>query len=77
MSTQNIHFYVKKKTTLNYPKPAVMIFFQGTRERVRNSRGKLAISIRATEGLLYQKVTGHQTNYAFLIMKYNVKNIST
>ena len=30
-----------------------MGFFQGTRERVRNSRGKRAISVRATVGLLY------------------------
>ena len=28
-------------------------FFQGTQERVRNSRGKRAISVRATEILLY------------------------
>ena len=30
-----------------------MEFFQGTQERVRNSRGKQAISVRATEVLLY------------------------
>ena len=29
------------------------IFFQWTQERVRNSRGKRAISVRATEVLLY------------------------
>ena len=29
------------------------IFFQGTQERVRNSRGKRAISVRAIEFLLY------------------------
>ena len=28
-------------------------FFLGTQERVRNSRGKRAISVRATEVLLY------------------------
>ena len=39
---------------LNYPKSAAMeFFFQGTIERVRNSRGKQAISVRATEVLLY------------------------
>ena len=27
--------------------------FQGIQERVRNSRSKRAISVRATEGLLY------------------------
>ena len=47
-------FNIKKKITLNYPKSASMgIFFQGTKERVRNSRGKRAISVRATEVLLY------------------------
>ena len=30
-----------------------MGFFQGTQERVGHSRGKRAISVRATEGLLY------------------------
>ena len=30
-----------------------MGFFQGTQERVRNSRGKRAISVRATEVVLY------------------------
>ena len=30
-----------------------MGFFQGTEERVRNSRGRQAISVRATEVLLY------------------------
>ena len=30
-------------------------FFQGTKERVRNSRGKRAISVQATEVLLYLK----------------------
>ena len=29
-----------------------MGFFQGTQEQVRNSHGKRAISVRATEGLL-------------------------
>ena len=28
-------------------------FFQGTQERVQNSRGKRVSSVRATEGLLY------------------------
>ena len=30
-----------------------MGFFQGTQERVRNRRGKRAIGVRATEGLLF------------------------
>ena len=48
MSTQNIPFSIlKKKITLNYPKSAANGFFLGTQERVRNSRGKQAISVRA------------------------------
>ena len=46
-------FSIKKKFTLNYPKYAAMGFFQGTQERVRNSRGKRAIIVRAMELLLY------------------------
>ena len=46
MSTHIIPFLNIKK---NIPKD----LFQGTQERVRNSRGKRAISVRATEVLLY------------------------
>ena len=47
MSKLNIPFsIIKKKITLNYPRPAAMGFFQGTKERVRNSRGKRDISVR-------------------------------
>ena len=55
MSTHIIPFFnIKKKITLIYPKSAAMgFFFQGTQERVRKSRGKRAISVRATEVLLY------------------------
>ena len=42
-----------KKITLNYPKSAAMKLFLGTQERVRNSHGKRAISVRAIEVLLY------------------------
>ena len=43
-----------KKINLNYiPSLHLWIFFEGTQERPRNSRGKRAISVRATEGLLY------------------------
>ena len=49
---QHTIFNIKKKITLDYPKSAAMGFFQGTQERVRNSHGKQAISVRATEGLL-------------------------
>ena len=55
MSIHIIPFSIKKrkkekKITLNYLKP--MRFFQGTQERVRNSRGKRPISVRAPEILL-------------------------
>ena len=51
--TQYTIFNMNKKNTLNYPKSAAMGFFQGTQERVRNNRGKRAISVRAIEVLLY------------------------
>ena len=47
-----------------------MGFFQGTQERVRNSRGKRAISVRATEVLLYaetMKKYGFQWPQSFLV----------
>ena len=50
--TQYTIFNIKKKITLYYPKSAAMGFFQGTHGRVRNSHGRRAISVRATEGLL-------------------------
>ena len=52
MSTHNIPF-----PNMNHPKLSLNLqlwdLFQGTKERVRNSRGKRAISVRATEVLLY------------------------
>ena len=45
--TQYTIFNIKKKISLNNPKSAAMGFFPGTQERVRNSRGKRAISVRA------------------------------
>ena len=53
MSKHNISFLKQKKITLNYLKSAAMGLFQGTQERVRNSRGTRAISVRAIEGLPY------------------------
>ena len=43
-------FNIKNKITLDYPISASVGLFQATRERVRNSNGKRAISVRATEG---------------------------
>ena len=48
-NTQYTIFNVNKKNTLNYPNSAAMRFFPGTQERVRHSRGKRAISVRAIE----------------------------
>ena len=36
-------FNIKKKIILKYPKSAAMGFFQGTQERVRNSRNKPSV----------------------------------
>ena len=40
---------IKKKIILNYPNLQLRDFIRGARERVRNSRGKRAISVRAIE----------------------------
>ena len=55
-STQYTIFNIEKKITLKFRKSAAMGFLcQGTQERVRNSRGKRAISVRANEVLLYKE----------------------
>ena len=55
--TQHAIINIKKKMTRNYPKYNNVCSYGnlslGTRERVRNSRGKLAIGFRAIEVLLY------------------------
>ena len=56
-NTQYTIFDIKKKITLNYSISAVIGFFQRDARRVRNSRGKRAISVRATEFLLYVNAT--------------------
>ena len=55
MSTHNVPFFnIKTIITLNYPRSAAKGFlFLETQARVRNSRGKRAISVRATEILQY------------------------
>ena len=40
-------------TIFNIKKKKAMGFFQRTKERIRNSRGKRVISVRATEVLQY------------------------
>ena len=70
MCTHNIPFSIyKKKITLNYPKSAAMGFFPRAQERVRNSRGKRAISVRATEVLLYSV---HQDHFAMLSVSVGI-----
>ena len=56
MCTHNIPFSIKKKFTRIILNLQLWDFFQGTQERVRNSRGKRAISVRATEVLLYSVI---------------------
>ena len=51
--TQYTIFNINKKIHLNYPKSAAMGFFERTQDQVRNNRGKQAISVRATKGILY------------------------
>ena len=59
-SNEYTHYTIfNKKITLNSPKSAAMGFFIGTRERVRDSRGKRAISVRVIEVLLYFDIRGY------------------
>ena len=69
--TQYTIFSIEKKITLNYPKSADMGFFQRTRERVRNSRGKRAISVRATEVSLYSEGM-HIHNFSPLLQRETI-----
>ena len=62
--TQYTSVTITKKITLNYPKSAAKDFFHRTQERVRNSRGKQVISVRATEVLLYQKTMKGSPGFA-------------
>ena len=48
-----IFIFFKTENHHNYPKSAGRRFFQGAHERVRNSRGKRSISVRAIKVLLY------------------------
>ena len=53
--TQYTIFKIKKKITPDYSNSEAMGFFLGTQERDRNSRGKRAISVRATVVILYRE----------------------
>ena len=60
-------FNIRKIIALIYPKSAAMRFFQGTQERVQNTRCKRAIHVRATEILLYAIIHVKPVNDIFLI----------
>ena len=53
MNTQYTIFKKKRKSSLIILNLRLWGFFQGTQELVRNNRGKRAISVCATEVLLY------------------------
>ena len=87
--TQYTIFILKKKITLIILNLQLWDFFQGTQERVWNSRGKRAISVQATEVLLYTKNVAphhyhhhhtsiHKNNFGKTIQKRdNNKRIET
>ena len=66
--TQYTVFNIKMKIIPNYPKSAANGFL-GTQERVRNSRGKRTMSVRATEVLLYIPLGIHET-VSMMLAKY-------
>ena len=68
MSTHNIPFSIQKKITKIIQNLQLWDFFLGTQERVRNSRGKRAISDRVNEVLLYSGVLP-RTDFMVLNMK--------
>ena len=58
MSTHNIPFSTyKRKSPLIILNLQLWNSFQEAQERVRNSRGKRAISVRASEVLLYSDIS--------------------
>ena len=69
MSSHNIPFLnIRKKIIVNYTKSATMGLVQGTQERVGNSCGKRAISIRAIEVLLYMYIVRGSDHYNFFFL---------
>ena len=77
--TQYTIFNIKKKITLNYPK----YFLLGPQARIRNSRGKPAISVRATTSrpvakaysVILKTVSIRRRDYFFVILVW--ENIGT
>ena len=57
--TQYTIFNIKRKSPKIILNLQLWDLFQGTQERVRNSDGKGAISVQATEDLLYLELLEH------------------
>ena len=73
MSIHNIPFSNKKeKFTLNFAHLQPKDYFLGTQERVRNSYGKRAISVRATKVLLYFK-----TDFLYVLVEQIISHLLT
>ena len=75
MSTHNIPFSLYERKSPNFLLHLQLWdCFKGTQERIRNSRGKRAISVRATEVLLSMVSYSIQANaYADLILQSNAR----
>ena len=68
MSTHNIPSSIyKRKSAKIISNLQLLDFFQGTQRRVRNSRGKRVITVRATEGRLYFDNKGYFEGLMFEI----------
>ena len=78
MYTQYTIFVIRKKITPDYSKSAAMGFvFLGTQERVRNSRGNRAISVRGTEVLLYICCASVRSYFVLSYWYYKISDIAS
>ena len=69
--TQYTIFIIKRKSPQIILNPQLWDFFPGTQERVRNSHGKCAISVQATEVLLYLQFFDRQYLFRPTILLYS------
>ena len=60
-------YYKTRKISLKYLKSAAVGFSQRTQKRVRNSGGRRAISVRATEVLLYYRYASDTRHWLLYI----------